>query len=141
MNVQPDSAETTGLLEKVEQGDRQALEKLLARHRPELRAFVEIHLDERLAARVDPSDVVQEAQLEVARRLDDFLARRPMPFRLWVRKTAYQKLIDLHRHHRKRARRSVDREEAWPDRSSLLVARPLLTGRFSSPSQRLAGRE
>jgi RNA polymerase sigma-70 factor (ECF subfamily) len=139
-NVRPDSAETDGLLDKVRHGDRQALDRLLARHRDELRSFVEARLDPRVAARVDPSDVVQEAQMEVARRMDDFLKRRPMPFRLWVRKTAYERLLDLHKHHVKRARRSVRREVALPERSSLLLVRPLLRN-GSTPSQRLEARE
>jgi RNA polymerase sigma-70 factor (ECF subfamily) len=137
--VKPDSAQTCGLLERVGQGDRKALEALLTRYQSDLRAFIEIRLDPRLAARIDPSDVVQEAQLEVVRRMDDFLRRRPMPFHLWVRRTAYERLLDLRRHHR-RARRSVDRETALPDRSSLLLVRPLLAG-GPSPSQQLEARE
>jgi len=139
-NVRPDSAETTGLLDEVEQGDRQALDRLLAHHRNDLRAFVEVRLDPRLLARLDPSDVVQEAQMEVVRRIDDYLKRRPMPFRLWVRKTAYERLLDLHKRHVKRTRRSVRREVALPDSSSLLLVRPLLGGR-STPSQHLEARE
>jgi RNA polymerase sigma-70 factor (ECF subfamily) len=139
LEVKPDSAETCGLLEKVRTGDRQALETLLARHRANLLAFVEVRLDARLSARIDPSDVVQEAQLEMVRRMDDFLKRRPMPFHLWARKTAYARLLDLRRHHR-RARRSVEREAILPDRSSLLLARPLLAG-GSSPSQHLQAQE
>jgi RNA polymerase sigma-70 factor (ECF subfamily) len=138
--VTPDSAETDALLEAVRRGDRQALDRLLTRHRGELRAFVEMRLDPRLAARVDPSDVVQEAQVEIVRRLDDFLRRRPMPFRLWARKTAHERLLDLHRHHIHRARRSVRREAALPERSSLLLVRPLLRN-GSTPSQRLQARE
>jgi RNA polymerase sigma-70 factor, ECF subfamily len=138
LELKPDSAETCGLLESVGRGDRQALEELLARYRPNLRTFVEVRLDPRLATRLDPSDVVQEAQLEAVRRMDDFLRRRPMPFHLWIRKMAYERLLDLRRHHR-RARRSVERE-AVPDRSSLLLARPLLAGK-PSPSQQLQARE
>jgi RNA polymerase sigma-70 factor (ECF subfamily) len=140
MTVKPDSAQTCGLLEQVHQGDRQALEDLLSRYRPEMRAFVEVHLSPKVAARVDASDVVQEAQLEVVRRMDDFLQRRPMPFHLWLRKTTYQRLLDFHKHHLKRARRAVNREAAWPDHSSLLLARPLLAG-GSSPSRRLESQE
>jgi RNA polymerase sigma-70 factor, ECF subfamily len=139
LELKPDSAETCGLLERVRKGDRQALELLLARHRPALLTFVEVRLDARLSARFAPSDVVQDAQLEMVRRMDDFLKRRPMPFHLWARKTAYARLIDLRRHHR-RARRSVEREARLPDHSSLLLARPLLTG-GSSPSQHLQAQE
>jgi RNA polymerase sigma-70 factor (ECF subfamily) len=138
-DLRPDSADTCGLLERVRRGDRRALEELLARHRPAMLAFVEARIGPRLAARVDASDVVQEAQLAVARRMADFLERRPMPFRLWVRRTAQERLVDLRRRHT-RARRSVEREAALPDHSSLVVARPLLAG-APSPSQQLEARE
>jgi RNA polymerase sigma-70 factor (ECF subfamily) len=71
--------------------------------------------------------------------MDDFLKRRPMPFHLWARRTAHARLLDLRRHHR-RARRSVEREAALPDRSSLLLACPLLAG-GSLPSAQLQAQE
>src|SRR5262245_55649959 len=77
---QPEEAER--LLEQVGAGDRQALERLLALHREFLRRTVELRLDRKMRGRVDASDVVQEAQLEAARRIDDYLQRRPMPFHL-----------------------------------------------------------
>lgn len=138
--VQPDSAQTSAWLEKLGRGDKSALGRLLAHHRDRVRAFVEVRLDDRIRARLDPSDVVQETQLEVIRRMDDYLRRRPMPFHLWVRKTAYQRLLDLRRDHRTRQRRSVDREVAFPQDSSLSLARPVL-GRSSSPSSKLQARE
>jgi RNA polymerase sigma-70 factor (ECF subfamily) len=126
-DVTPDSAETCRLLEQVGRGDRAALDALLERHRPGLVSFVELRLDPKVRGRLDASDVVQEAQLEAARRMSDFLERRPMPFHLWVRKAAYQRLLNARRDHR-RARRSVEREEALPDSSSLLLAQSLLSG-------------
>jgi RNA polymerase sigma-70 factor, ECF subfamily len=138
--VKPDSSETRDLLAQASQGDPLALGCLLQRCRPRLHAFIESRLDPRLRSRLDPSDVVQEVQLEVARRMDDFLNRNPMPFHLWVRKTAYERLLKVQRDHRRRARRAVDREVAWPEHSSLLVAKPLLAG-ASSPSQQVAARE
>src|SRR3954453_19087356 len=132
--VRPDSTQTRGLLERVGRGDRRALEALLARYRPGLHAFIDFHLDPRLRARLDPSDVVQEAQLEVARRVGDFLRRRPMPFHLWVRKTAYQRLLNLRRDHLRRGRRAAGREVPLPERSSLLLVRPLINS-GPSPSQ------
>jgi RNA polymerase sigma-70 factor (ECF subfamily) len=138
-DVRPDSAETRALLEQVGAGDRAALDALLERHRPGLLAFVELRLDPQVRARLDPSDVVQEAQLVLAQRIDDFLTRRPMPFHLWARKTAYERLLNAQRDQR-RARRSVAREEALPDRSSLLLARPLLSG-GQTPGQEAEARE
>ena len=65
------------LLDEVKGGNRQALEKLLSHHRADLRAFIEVRLDRRLAARVDPSDVVQEALVTVTQRMDVDPRRRP----------------------------------------------------------------
>jgi RNA polymerase sigma-70 factor (ECF subfamily) len=135
-----DSAETSALLDAVRRGDGQALEDLLGRYRPQLHDFIDRHCDPRLRARVDPSDVVQDTQMEVARRIHDFLATRPMPFRLWLRKKARERLLNLRRDHLTRGRRSVAREEPYPDRSSLLLARPFLA-RGPSPSQQLEERE
>jgi RNA polymerase sigma-70 factor (ECF subfamily) len=138
--MKPDSTETCRLLQQVRVGNPRALELLLARHRPGLRDFVELRLDPRLAARVDPSDIVQETQMEAVRRLPDYLERQPMPFHLWLCRTAYERLLNLRRDHRDTARRSVSREVPWPDRSSLLLARPLLAG-GPSPSQHLEAKE
>jgi RNA polymerase sigma-70 factor (ECF subfamily) len=136
----PDSDETRGLLEAARAGDRRAFERLLARHRPELLQFVALRMDTRMRGRVDASDVVQETQLEVYRRLGDFLDRRPMPFHVWLRKTAYERLLMARRQHIEAAQRTVEREVPFPDRSSLLLAQRLLP-RGSTPSQRLNRRE
>jgi RNA polymerase sigma-70 factor (ECF subfamily) len=84
--------------------------------------------------------VVQDTQLETVRRMDDFLARRPMPFHLWLRRQAYERLLDLRRYHVRAGRRSVAREVALPDRSSLLLARPVLEA-GGSPSRQVEARE
>lgn len=138
--IKADSARTRALLDEVAAGNQPALERLLNRFQPDLLAFVECRIDPRVRARFNPSDVVQEAQLEVVRRMDDFLRRRPMPFHLWVRKTAYQRLLNLQRDHRRRAKRTVDREVVLPATSSARLAFPLI-GREPSPSARLAARE
>src|SRR5262249_29296707 len=90
--------------------------------------------------RVDPSDIVQEAQLEAFRRLADYLERRPMSFRLWLRKTAQERLLMAERQHLEAARRSVGREVPLPDHSSLLLARQFLAA-GSTPSQQLGKAE
>ena len=82
-----DGPETLGLLARVRQGDERALAELLGRHRPELLRYVKLRLDARMNPRVDPSDVVQEAQLEVARQIQDCLNRAPMPFWLWLHRS------------------------------------------------------
>jgi RNA polymerase sigma-70 factor (ECF subfamily) len=89
---------------------------------------------------VDPSDVVQEAQLEAVRRLPDYLRRRPMPFWLWLRKIAQERLIMAYRRHAVAGCRSVGRAVALPASSSAVLGRQLLAP-ASSPSQVLRRQE
>jgi RNA polymerase sigma-70 factor (ECF subfamily) len=102
--------------------------------------MVEVRLDPQLRARVDPSDVVQEAQIEALRRLDRYLHKPPMPFRLWLRRIAYDRLLMLRRFHIGAARRTTERDAFLPDPSSVLLARQLLA-QNSTPSQHLVQRE
>jgi RNA polymerase sigma-70 factor (ECF subfamily) len=138
--VQPDSAETQRLLQQVRDGDRVAFNDLFARHRSDLARFIEQRLDPRLRARVDPSDIVQETEMEVFGRLADYLERQPMPFRLWLRKTAYERLLKIRREHLGAARRSIEREVPLPERSSMLLAQHMLAA-GSTPSQQLSRKE
>jgi RNA polymerase sigma-70 factor (ECF subfamily) len=128
------------LLEQVRRGNRPAFDQLFAQHRDYLCRFIEHQLDPKLRSRVDPSDVVQEAHLEALRRLAGYLERPGMPFRLWLRQIAQDRLHKARRHHLGTARRSLEREQSLPDRSSQLLARQLLDA-GSSPSQRLNRRE
>src|SRR5262249_25570692 len=121
-------------------GDRPAFDRLFARHRSYLHQFVSVCLDPKLLARVDPSDLVQEAQLEAVRRIDAYLARPAMPFRLWLRQLARDRLLKARRHHLPPARRSVRREVPLPDRSSLQFAQRLLAA-GPSPGQQLDRKE
>jgi RNA polymerase sigma-70 factor (ECF subfamily) len=138
--ITPDSAETCRLLEQIQAGDRSAFERLFGRYRPYLHQVVEARLDPQILARVDPSDVVQEAQMEVYRRLPDYLARRPMPFRLWLRKTAQERMLSIRRRHLEAKGRALGREVPLPERSSLMLAKPFLAAK-STPSQELDQRE
>jgi RNA polymerase sigma-70 factor, ECF subfamily len=135
--------DTEQLLERVVTGDAAARDELLQRHRSQLRRMVAVRVDPRLAARVDPSDVVQESLAEAAANLDRYLRERPLPFYPWLRQFAQRRLIDLHRRHVKARRRSVTRERGsigLPDHSALALADRLLA-RTSSPSLRLRRQE
>jgi RNA polymerase sigma-70 factor, ECF subfamily len=138
--ITPDSSETCHLLEQVQSGDKSAFERLFARYRPYLHRVVEARLDPKVLARVDPSDVVQEAQMEAYRRLSDYLARRPMPFRLWLRKMAQERMLSIRRRHLEAKGRALGLEVPLPERSSLLLAKPFLAAE-STPSQKLDQRE
>src|SRR5690348_14505914 len=130
MGFWPDSIETQGLLGEAGRGNPAAVNRLFTRHREALRRMVEMRLDPALGRRVDASDVVQGALLEASRRLRDYLRDPTLPFHLWLRQIARDRLIDEHRRHRVAARRSLDRERpiavaAYQDRSSIDLASAL----------------
>jgi RNA polymerase sigma-70 factor (ECF subfamily) len=118
----PDSEETNRLLQQIGRGENEAFNRLFARHRDLLRRVVELRLDVRVRARVDPSDVVQETYLEAFRRLPDFIKRAPMPFRLWLRMTAQERAQMANRQHLGASRRAVGRELPLPEQSAVQLA-------------------
>jgi RNA polymerase sigma-70 factor (ECF subfamily) len=136
--------DTDQLLDQAGQGDDEARQQLLVRHRRRLQRMVAAHLDRRLAARVDPSDVVQEALADAARKLDRYLRDRPLPFYAWLRRLAWERLVKLHRRHLKARSRRIDREEpgvlALPDESAVELANCLMDMR-SGPGERLLRQE
>jgi RNA polymerase sigma-70 factor (ECF subfamily) len=136
----PDSAETRHLLEQARLGDAEAFERLVARHRPALRRAIQRRLDPKLLPRVDASDIVQEAELEAFNRFDDYLEREPMPFRLWLLKTAHERLLKAVRRHLDAGKRTIKLEVPLPDRSSLDLARQLAAG-GPTPSAEVHRRE
>lgn len=107
----PQSDETVQLLNGAEAGDAGAVNRLMNRHRDALRRLVRMRMDRALARRVDASDVVQDVMFEASRRLNDFLREPKMPFHLWLRQLAKDRIIDMHRRHREAQRRSIDREQ------------------------------
>ena len=105
-----DGQPTLILLDRVRRGDDDAINGLLARHRDAIRQMVDRRMDRGIQRRVDASDIVQDVLLEANRRLGDYLANPAMPFQLWLRHMARDRLIDAHRRHRVASTRSVDRE-------------------------------
>jgi RNA polymerase sigma-70 factor (ECF subfamily) len=112
MPLWPEQNVTENLLANAKGGDRAAVNRLLERHRVSLRKLISLRLDRQIARRVDASDVVQDVLLEANTRLQDYLADPRMPFHLWLRQLAQDRMIDLHRRHRGAQRRSLDREQS-----------------------------
>ena len=107
----PRDPETEGLLAGVRSGDRAAVDRLLERHRDRLRQMVVVRMDQRLSARIDPSDIVQETLAVAARKLPRYLHEPAVSFYPWLRRIAWERLVKLHQKHLKAQRRTVTREE------------------------------
>ena len=118
-------------------GDSGALGKLLETYRPRLRRMIALRMDARLAGRVDPADVLQEAFAEIVRRLPEFRRDPTRDFFLWVRFLTGQKLLQLHRKHlgaQRDARREV------PEASSFSIASAIFDA-AGTPSREAMQRE
>jgi RNA polymerase sigma-70 factor (ECF subfamily) len=101
--------------------------------------MVRLRLDRRLYGRLDPSDVLQETYLVLAKRFPEYVAKPELPFFLWLRWLTGQKLIYLHRHHLGTKMRDAGQEVslyrgALPQATSESLAAQLL-GKLTSPSR------
>jgi RNA polymerase sigma-70 factor (ECF subfamily) len=126
------------IAERAGNGDSSACQQLLTHYQDRLRRMVAARMDHRLAARLDPSDVVQEALIAAAGKLPGYLQERPIAFYPWLRRLAWEHLVKLHERHLKAQKRSARREEVQPlshESARLLVNR--LVSRGTSPSNRL----
>src|SRR3954453_2789735 len=116
----PDQEKTVELLAGARQGDSDAVNRLMDRHRDSLHRMVRCRLNQGVARRVDASDIVQDALLTASRRLAEYLQSPKIPFHAWVRQIARDRLADVYR--RELAdKRNVGREQGTPavGRSSL----------------------
>jgi len=131
----PTREDTDKLLDDARDGKVGALDELFVRFREPLRRVIDLRLDPVLARRVDASDIVQDVLIEANQRLTEYLKSPDMPFHLWLRHLAQDRIIDTHRRHRTAQRRSIDKEQpinrpAWADESSnSLVAQLVSTDR------------
>jgi RNA polymerase sigma-70 factor, ECF subfamily len=126
------------LVRKAADGEEAALASLFDRYRARLRQMVRLRLDRRLQGRVDPSDILQEAYMDLAQKLPEYADKPPMPFFLWLRLVTGERLLRVHRQHLGAAMRDAAREISLyqgevPRASSASIAAHLL-GRFTSVS-------
>lgn len=111
-SIWPSDDQTDTLLAAARDGDADAVNRLLEKHRDPVRRLVEMRLDRKVRRRVDVSDVVQEVMIDANARLQKYLDNPAMAFHLWVRQIASDRIIDTYRRHRASAKRNMDREQS-----------------------------
>jgi RNA polymerase sigma-70 factor (ECF subfamily) len=134
-----ESSEDRDLLARAAAGDQEALRQLFSRYRDRLKRMVHLRLSRRLSGRLDDSDVVQEALLEISRKLPEYAKAPELPLFLWLRHMTGLKLSEIHRRHLGTQLRDADREVslhrgALPEADSASLAAQLL-GKLTTPSQ------
>ena len=132
-------------LARLRNAGRQELAGLFDEHRQRLRRMVDIRLDRRVAARIDPSDVLQEVFIDAMKQLERYVEAPPFSPFLWLRFLTGQRLMILHRTHLGTQKRDAKREVSFhgasvPAADSMCLS-GLFVGRLTSPSQAAAKRE
>jgi RNA polymerase sigma-70 factor, ECF subfamily len=119
-------------------GDVEAAGELFAAYGDRLKRMVRLRLDRRLQGRLDASDVLQEAFLDVLHKAADFAAKG-MPAYLWLRLIVAERLLVLHRHHLGTQMRDAAQEvslcRGGPPAATTHSLANLLLGRLTSPTQ------
>src|SRR5207253_8788802 len=105
---------TATLLDRLRADDTEALGELFMLYRERLWRMLYVRLDRRLARRVAPDDVLQETFLDVARRIGEYLADPAVPFYVWLRFLAVQRMQMVHRANFGAQMRDVTQEVALP---------------------------
>jgi RNA polymerase sigma-70 factor (ECF subfamily) len=138
------SASSAGRRDQLCRGGEAALAEAFMGHRARLRRMVDLRLDRRVAARVDASDVLQDAYLDASRQFERYRADPPMPLFLWLRLITGQRLMAIHRKHLGAQKRSAKQEVALYRRVPAADSCSLscgLAGRLTSPSRAVIRRE
>jgi RNA polymerase sigma-70 factor, ECF subfamily len=120
------------------QTDNSFLGELLESHRARLRNMINLQMNELVRGRVDPSDVIQEAFVDATKRLPEFIGNPAVPFYVWLRSLATQRLAHVHRYHLGTQARDAGREATpyyhpLPAATSAAIAARLV-GSLTSPS-------
>lgn len=133
-----DASTETELVNRVVRGDEQALAVLFSMYRDRLWRMVHFRLDRRLQKRVDPDDVLQEAYLNAAQRMDKFLAEASQSILVWFRMIVTQTMVDVHRRHLGTQMRDASRDKSihggWSSDSTSMSLTFHLLGQLTSPS-------
>lgn len=127
------------LVDRVVEGDADALATLFSEHRDRLWRMVNFRMDPRLHGRVDADDIIQEAWLSIVQRIDHFLADASRSIFVWFRLIASQTLVDIHRRHLNTQKRNAAREfsinRGWSSESTSFSLSFHLLGHLTSPTQ------
>ncbi len=135
-----EAPDTRSWLRRLGDGQTEALAELFEHYRPRLDRMVRLRLDRRLVGRVEPPDVLQEAYLDAAKRIQDYLQEPTVTAYIWLRGLTMERLLRLHRRHLAAKCRTVERECTLPEASSILLGLELLA-KGTNPSKALRREE
>ncbi len=126
-------------LNRLKRDPEGVLAESYSQYRDRLWRIVSFRMDHRLLGRVDADDILQEAYLDAATRIEHYLNDPATSFFVWLRTIVGQTLIDVHRRHLGAQKRDVRREAKARHRvfsaSTSFQIADVLLGNLTSPSQ------
>jgi RNA polymerase sigma-70 factor (ECF subfamily) len=130
------------LIDRFANGESNVVGELIELHRDRIKRMIQVRLDPGMRQRLDSSDVFQELQIDVIKRMPEFIPQQQeVSFFQWLRFLGRQKLAELHRRHVGAQARSINREyHPASDASSIALAN-FLVGDVSSPSLQVSRKE
>jgi RNA polymerase sigma-70 factor, ECF subfamily len=103
------------LIERARVGDQAALGELLEKYRRYLWGLADKMLDDRAAARIDASDIVQQTCLSVHKQITEFDGHDDAQFAAWLRQIHERNIRNAARDLLHAGKRAIDREKRVSD--------------------------
>lgn len=129
------------LIARIRFGDESALHEFFRQHEKRLLRMIELRIEPVLRRRLDPSDVLQEAWIEIARRVPEWRRQEAFPLQVWMRLITSQAQSQLQRRHLATHKRDALREVPAPESRisvSAAGAADAFVASTTSPSQAAA---
>jgi RNA polymerase sigma-70 factor (ECF subfamily) len=140
----PKPSSSEQLLAEARAGQAESLGALLERYRDYLQLLAQAQLGDRLRARANPSDLVQETFLQASRHFGQFRGTSEEEWRGWLRRILRRRLLRLVRKHLAARKRAAGREVAFAPEGSTAAppgGQGALVSPHSSPSAQAGRRE
>lgn len=139
------SSEPTDIHQRLISGDQDALATVFDLHRDRLWKIVYFRMDARMAGRMDPDDVLQDAFVDATKRLHHYTEEKHFSPFVWLRMIVGQTLTDAHRRHVQAKQRDASRETSrpaggFPQATSVSLA-DFLSAKITTPSQSIVRTE
>jgi RNA polymerase sigma factor (sigma-70 family) len=117
---EPDSESTFALIDRARNGDREALERLFARHLRPLQRWASGRLPQWARNVIDTDDLVQDTLLQTFKRIEAFEPRRVGALQAYLRQAVLNRIRDeLRRNRRQPEATDLDGLELDPAQSPL----------------------
>jgi len=97
-----------GLIERIKDGDREALSALFEKYRPRLAVLIHYRISPELRSFFEVDDILQEAFLEAFRDFDQFTYQSPGSFMSWLARIADHVMADLARSQGRQKRHAAE---------------------------------